>query len=260
LADDLAIMVTLRAGHGRRSRSEIEFGLLSDEVVNRLGAAVAAGRRRRHLTQAELAARLGISPATVSRIETGRGRGAAIATWLALAAELGLTARFELARDWRLDPVDAGHLAVQELLLRLGRSAGYVGTFELSIGRTVPASSIDVFLRSDRRRRLVVAEAWNVIGDIGAGARSFERKLAAARELAVAIGGDAPYSVHGVWVVRATRRNRALVARYPEVFAARFSGSSHGWAEAIARGARPPIESGLVWTDLRATRVFAWRR
>lgn len=183
-----------------------------------------------------------------------------IGTWLALAVELGLTARFELARDWREGTVDAGHLALQELLLRLGRVAGYHRTFELPIGRAEPGGFIDVFLRDDRRRRLVVAEAWNTIGDIGAASRSFDRKLAAARDFAIAVGGEEPHSVHGAWVIRATLRNRALVAHYPEVFAARFPGSSVAWAAAISKGAPPPVEPGLVWTDVGATRVFAWRR
>lgn len=103
-------------------------------------------------------------------------------------------------------------------------------------------------------------EAWNSFGDIGAGARSFDRKVAAARELAVAIGDDRPYAVVGVWVVRATKRNRALVARYPEVFATRFPGSSALWVRTLRTGSPPPNEPGLVWADSRATDIHAWRR
>jgi hypothetical protein len=119
---------------------------------------------------------------------------------------------------------------------------------------------VDVFVRDDRRRCLVVEEAWNTIGDIGAGARSFKRKLTLAADLAIAVGGERPYSVHGVWVVRATRRNRALVARYPEVFARHFPGSSRAWVAALTGDGRPPTDPGLVWCDVAATRLFAWRR
>ncbi len=63
-----------------------------------------------------------------------------------------------------------------------------------------------------------------------------------------------------VWLVRATARNRALVARYPEVFAARFPGSSAGWVRALVAGAPTPTGTGLVWCDVASTRVFAWRR
>jgi transcriptional regulator with XRE-family HTH domain len=253
------------APFGRRSSQEILVGQRTDDVVRRLGASVASARRRRGWTQAALARRVGISRSALSRVEVGLGHGVPLSTWLALAAELGLAPRFDLGHDPREEPADAGHLALQELLLRLGRAAGRARTFELPTGlhpsgRGEPGGWIDVCLRDDRLRCLIVAEAWNVIGDIGAGARSFERKLVAVGELGVFIGGDEPYSVHGAWVVRATARNRALVARYPEVFATRFPGSSHAWAEAIVRGTRPPADPGLVWTDLDATRVFAWRR
>lgn len=54
--------------------------------------------------------------------------------------------------------------------------------------------------------------------------------------------------------------DRAGIARYPEVFAARFPGSSHGWPSALTVGTEPPAEPGLVWADVATSRVFAWRR
>lgn len=90
--------------------------------------------------------------------------------------------------------------------------------------------------------------------------RSFQRKLVEADALAVAAWGTAPYRVAGCWVVRATKRNRALLARYPEVFAAALPGSSRAWVAALTTGTEPPTEPGLVWCDVRCTRVFAWRR
>jgi hypothetical protein len=63
-----------------------------------------------------------------------------------------------------------------------------------------------------------------------------------------------------VRVVRSTARNRAIVTRYPEIFAARFPGSSRDWVSALTTGAVPPAAPGLVWADPAATRIFAWRR
>lgn len=245
---------------GRRTDRRLELDRLLAGELARLGRELAAARKRRRLTQEQLAVRCGISRSAVSRLELGLGHGVPLETLYAIALELGLSPRLTLGRDWREEPADAGHLGIQELLIRLGRSSGYAGTFELPVRPGDPQHSVDVFLRSDRRRRLVVAEAWNVIGDVGAGARSFDRKLALARELAVAIGRERPYDVHGVWVVRATRRNRALVARYPELFASKFPGSSRRWVEALTHGTPPPAEPGLVWCGVRGTRLFAWRR
>jgi hypothetical protein len=145
------------------------------------------------------------------------------------------------------------------LTLRIGRAAGYSGTFELATRPTEPWRSGDVGLASARYRRLILVECWNTIGDIGAAVRSSTRKHAELRDLAVArwgLGG----TTHLLWIVRATARNRALIARYPEVFARRFPGSSRQWADALTRGTMPPDEPGLVWCDVAATRLFAWRR
>jgi hypothetical protein len=106
---------------------------------------------------------------------------------------------------------------------------------------------------------LALFECWNTFGDIGASARSTARKVADANNLAVVIAGEDAFQVRSCWVVRATRRNRALVGRYPEVFASRFPGSSVAWARALTHGAVPPKEPGMLWCDVDCTRVFPWR-
>jgi hypothetical protein len=193
-------------------------------------------------------------------LEQGRGDGAPLGLWIALGLVLGRPLRVEFSRPIAPDPADAGHLAIQELVLRLGRAAGYGRGFEVPTRPGDPTRSTDVGLRDDRRRALVLVECWNTIGDLGAAARATSRKLAETEALAVAQGGDRPFTVRGVWVVRATARNRALVARYPEVFAARFPGSSARWVVALTTGTPPPSQPGLVWSDVGATRLFAWRR
>jgi len=246
-------------GRHRRRQTEIRADEQAARRLAALGEAVRRARRRRRLTQAALAARVGVSPSTIGRIEQGKAYGLPLPTWIAVALALGLTPRFELGRDPREDVADAGHVAIQELLLRLGRRAGYTGTFELPIRPGDPARPIDVCLRDPITRRLLVLEAWNTIDDIGAGARSFDRKLAAGRELGAWLdGGD--YRVAGACVVRASRRNRELVGRYPTVFESKFPGSSALWLRALTAGTEPPPEPGLVWADVRATRLFAWRR
>jgi HTH-type transcriptional regulator / antitoxin HipB len=252
--------VVNRVRRGRRSIHLVEAERTTLTTLQRFGQAIRDARRRRRLTQAALATLVGLSQSAISRIELGQDRRLTIATCLALTTALGLRMTIEAGRDWKTDPDDAGHLSIQELLLRLARGVGAVGTFEVPIRPSGPAHSIDVFVRDDARRRLFVEEAWNTLGDIGAGVRSFDRKVAAALEVGVAIGGDRPYDVHGVWVVRATRRNRDLVARYPEVFASKFPGSSARWVAALMTGSQPPREPGLVWADAAATGLFAWRR
>jgi transcriptional regulator with XRE-family HTH domain len=226
----------------------------------RAGGELRASRRRRRLTQRQIAAMVGVSQPTISRMERGRGARLSVDVWQRAFVAVDRRLIFEASRDPAQEPADAGHLQVQELVLGLGRRTGSGGLFELATRPNDPLRSADVGLRSDARRRLDLVECWNVIGDIGAAARSTSRKLAELEALAIVVGGEQPYRVGGCWVVRATARNRALIARYPEVFASRFPGSSAGWVKALATGSEPPGVPGLVWCDVAATRLFPWRR
>ncbi|NJD27248.1 MAG: helix-turn-helix domain-containing protein [Chloroflexi bacterium] len=231
------------------------------EQLARLGGEVRTSRRRRRLTQQQLADLAGISRSAESRIELGRGGGHTLDTWQRLGLALERPLSVALARDALDEPDDVGHLAMQELVLRLGRARGLTGSFELRTRPAEPWRSTDVGLRDNRRRLLVLFECWNTFGDVGAAARSTNRKIAEAEDFGVVVGGETPYRVASCWVVRATKRNRALVARYPEVFAARFPGSSVGWVRYINGLAdEPPPQQGLVWCDVATTRVFPWRR
>ena len=230
----------------------------------RLGGEIKAIRQRRSMTQAELAAKAHLERSLISRAERGIGPFD-IGMLERLSIALGVPVNVGFARDPRVDVADAGHLAMQELVLGLGRKAGYAGGFELPTKPAEPWRSMDVVLASEARLRCICVECWNAIGDFGAAARVSTRKAAELEALAVGKWG-AEVRVGLVWVVRATARNRTLVARYPEVFAAQFPGSSQRWVAALTGGPgspeppEPPEQPGLVWCDVAATRLFAWRR
>lgn len=223
-----------------------------------IGAEIRQSRERRNWTQEALAERAGISRHIVGRIERGTTRLDVDALQrIGIALDRRLELRF--GRDALEHPADAGHLAMQELVLRLGRANGFVGEFELPTRPSEPWRSIDVVLASRARRLMILNECWNTFGDLGAAARATMRKAAELEELATGRWGtDA--SVRVVWIVRATARNRALLVRYPEVFASRFPGSSRAWVQALTGGIDPPAEPGLVWCDVAATRLLEWRR
>jgi transcriptional regulator with XRE-family HTH domain len=228
--------------------------------MEREGGKIRRAPRRRRWTQAQLGRKVGLSQPTLSQIERGRGGSHSVHAWQRLAIALHLPLEVQLGRDALEEPADVGHLAVQELALRIGRAAGYLRTFELQTRPADPSRSTDVGLRSDSERRLIRLECVNTFGDIGAAVRSSDRKDAEAEAYAVAIGHGLRYTVHTCWIIRATRRNRELIARYPEVFASRFPGSSAAWLQALTAGSAPPAQSGLVWCDVKATRLYAWRR
>lgn len=179
----------VREGHRRTSA-----------IAVNLGSDVRGGRKRLNLTQDQLAARVGIDQTRLSQIELGGGQGVPLDVWVALGVALGrpLAVSFSRPLGEMRDPADAGHLAMQERLLQLALTTGRPGTFELPTRPADPRHSIDVCVRDDRQRVLIIQEAWNTFGDLGASIRSTNRKIAEASELAVAIGGEQPYRVAAV--------------------------------------------------------------
>jgi transcriptional regulator with XRE-family HTH domain len=227
------------------------------ERLTRIGGDAKAMRSRRGWTQGELARRSGLGRMVVSRLERGIGP-LDLETLDRVGLAFGVPVTAGLGRDPQIEVADAGHLAMQELVLRHGRACGFTVGFELPTKPAEPWRSIDVVLASEPQARMICVECWNTIGDIGAATRASRRKAAELEEMAIARWGEGARAGL-VWVVRSTTRNRALLARYPEVFATRFPASSHAWVAALTTGGEPPPTDGLVWCDLDATRLFAWR-
>lgn len=248
----------------RRTRAgpRLNGRALARAAAASLGGRVKSARVRRKLNQRELGAKADLDQSRISQIERGDGAGVSLEVWYALGDALGMPLRVEFGRDATEEPLDAGHLGMQELSLRLGRETGRGRTIELPTKPASPSLSVDVCLRDDVQRVLIIEECWNSFGNINASIRSTRRKIAEAEELAVAIGGErGPYRVAAVWIVRDTRRNREILGRYPDVFASAFTGSSAAWVRALNNAsAQAPNELGLVWCDVRATRLSAWRK
>ncbi len=245
----------------RRTEDQIEGAREARTLAGTLGTQVRRTRRARRITQAQLGQRVGLQQSRISDLERGRGEHASLETWVALGIAFGRPLAVSLSRDIAADttPRDAGHLRAQELLLGLARRHGRSATFELPTRPADPARSIDVGIRDDRARLLIVVEVWNRLDDLGAAARNQARKVAAANALAAAVGGDEPYAVRGCWTIVDTAANRRLVSAYPEILRSRFPGSSKAWARALADGADPPDMPGLIWADTRSGRLFAVR-
>jgi DNA-binding XRE family transcriptional regulator len=225
------------------------------------GADVWTSRKRRRWTQQALSDKVGIDRAYLAKIEAGRGIGTPLEVWFAPGEALDRPFRAGFVRDSHAETADAGHLPIQELVLRLGRQAGYAGGFELATRPADPSRSVDAPLIDRPGRRLIINECWNTFGDLGAAARSSNRKLAEAGALATTLGGDGPpYEVGLCWIVRDTRHNRELIERYPHIFDSRFPGSPAAWVRALTVGGPLPREPGLVWCDVGATRLYARRR
>jgi transcriptional regulator with XRE-family HTH domain len=230
-------------------------------IAASLGREVQATRRRRRLRQADLAAAVGLAQARISDIERGVATGTPLLVWVRLGIVLGRPLAASFSRDLEaMTPSDAGHLEGQELVLRLARESGRTGTFELPTRPESPAHAVDVCVRDDPHRTLILQEIWNRFDDFGRAVRSTDRKTAEAAALAMLIGGDNPYRVASCWLLVDNEGNRQMLRRFPEVFAARFPGSSVEWVRCLTEGGEPPHRAGIVWIDMRSGRVVPMRR
>jgi hypothetical protein len=130
------------------------------------------------------------------------------------------------------------------VVLALAERHGRRADFELPSGTSRPGRSIDVALRDDAARSIIVVEIWNRLDDVGAAARSRSRKAWDADGLAVLAGRDGPpYRVSICWLLVDSVANRRLVARYPAILRARFPGSSAHWAHCLVEGTPAPERS-----------------
>lgn len=242
----------------KRTSAEIAGAREAAAIAAVLGREARTTRQRRRLTQAELGRRVGLSQSQISQLEAGFGQHTSIATWTAIGVALSRPLAIGFSRDIvALLPRDAGHLAGQELVLRLAAIHGRNGRFELSTRPANPSLSIDVCLHDRRKRLLFVIEIWNRLDDLGAAVRSTTRKVAEAGLLAASHG--VPDRVAWCWLLVDTAANREIVRRYPAVIGATFDGSSKSWVRALTEGTPPPDRPGIAWVDPRQGRLSELR-
>lgn len=212
-----------------------------------------------------------MAPSTVSTAERGGGASYTVRTWtrLARAVDVDLRAYLDQASAAG-QPRDIVHLRNQELVIRTAARGGWSARPEEPIDDATRGSrSIDVLLtrRGEAGHEIAAVEVFDWFEDVGAAARSWDRKLARVQALAIARlpppvpGSDMPLpSISGCWIVRATRRNRELVAAHGALFRARLPGSSSRWLQALnSRATAMPKRPALLWVAVDGSRLWASR-
>jgi len=223
-----------------------------------LGGEVRRSRLRRRLTLGELGDAVGIGPTRLHEIEMGRGGSAPLALWFALGLALDRPFAAGLSRELVGvgGPADAGHLAAQEVVLALAERHGRSGSFELPTRSSArDGGFVDVGIRDDPHRALILVEIWNRLDDLGDATRTSRRKVVEAADLAAFRG----YRVASCWLLVDTSANRAIVRSFPAVLRSLFPGSSMAWVRCLVDGAPPPAKPGIAWVDPRSGRISALR-
>jgi len=225
-------------------------------LATRIGTALKESRLALRLSQAEAAARAGVSQGFWSSLEHGGAVTASIETLAACAAAVDAElAAFLEARPGAELPRDIAHLRGQEAILRSARPGGWIGRVEHGIDPMSRRSrSIDVVLVRPDQHEIVVVELVDLLADGGEALRGLSDKVAAIRR-------QEPKSrVAGLLVIRATSRNRAVVHDLAGVLRARFPGSSTAWLAALGDPrSRMPDGDGLAWMALNGSRLTAVR-
>lgn len=150
------------------------------------GRGFRALRIRRRLTQANLAARAGVSRGVIARIERGGAATVTVATLEKVGAPLG--ARVVCRLSWNgegLDRLlDTAHAAIVEQVVRLLGGAGWLVATEVSFNHFGERGSIDVLAFHPASRLLLVVEVKSVVPDVQATLVTLDRKERLAPQIA----------------------------------------------------------------------------
>jgi len=239
----------------------------SDELAARVGLMLRDARRQRGLTQTAAARLAGVSSSTWSWLEIGRDGRITLATLNRAAMAVGTSLNVYVRQaSAATQPRDAVHLRHQELVIKTVKAGLWLPLPEEPIDRDARTSrAADVLLcrrLSGERACYALVEIWDWLDDVGAAIREWGRRLDATERYAIArmVNDDPLPRTSGIWVLRATRRNRQLVNEHRGFFRARFPGSANAWLAALADATRQmPTQPALLWVNVAGDRLYPAR-
>ena len=197
----------------------------------RFGTAVRTVRQRRGWRQKDLAAKAGVSQATISRIERGHPGSLSFDTIRRVAAALDI--RVDLVARWRAGDLDrlvnARHSRLHEVVASgfTRRFPGWSLVPEVSFSIFGERGVIDVMGWNAAHQSLLVIELKTDIADVNELIGTFDRKVRLAWRIAEERGWD-PVTVSGWVIVAPGRTNRERIAAHGAMLRAAFPTDGRG--------------------------------
>jgi transcriptional regulator with XRE-family HTH domain len=191
----------------------------------RFGSTIRAVRRRRGWRQIDLAARAGVSPATISRIE--RGHPGSLTLDILRRVSAALDVRVDLVPRWRAGDLDrllnARHAELHELVARwfVAKVPARVLTPEVSYAIYAERGVMDIVAWHPGRRAILVIELKTDVVDVNQLIGKVDEKARLIRQIVRDRGWD-PLTISTWVIVAAGRTNRARLAAHGAVLKAAF--------------------------------------
>ncbi len=194
------------------------------------------------MRQVDLAAAVGVSASTISRIELGRILTVQVGTILEICRVLG--AALELEIRWQgegLDRLlDAAHADLVEEVVRRLRAAGWETAVEVSFAIAGERGSVDILAFHPETAMLLVIEVKSVVPDLQGMLHGLDRKARLGRSIAAQRGWRV-LGVARLLVVGETRTNRRRLAIAGATFGAALPASGRAVSRWLAEPSSPPL-------------------
>lgn len=227
--------------------------LSTDRALRAITLATRDLRKRHGMTRAELAARAGVSPAAIWRIETGGLErvplGGVFDVLEELGAEFDLTIRPPFLADGGLQK-DAAHARMSAYSCRRLERHGWLAAQEVRIGSGRSRGWIDVLAYHPVAEACLCAELKTALPDIGAIQRTMNWYEGDAWDAAHRLGWH-PRRIVSALLVLDTEANHARLRENAEQMRRAFPTRAHeleAWLNDPAN-VEPPVGKGIALID-----------
>jgi transcriptional regulator with XRE-family HTH domain len=216
----------------------------------RLGSVVRAVRKRRGLSQTDLATLSGVGHSTVSLVERGHCETLSLRTLRSIAAALDV--RVELLGRWRAGDLDRllsrrHSLLAERVASFMSTQPGWISEPEVSFGIYGERGVIDRLAWHAATGHLLVIELKTEFVDVNEMLGTLDRKARLARSIAAARGWRAA-SVSAWVVASATRTNRRHAAQHAALLSDRLRMDGRQ-LRPFLRNPTGPTTGLAFWTD-----------